>query len=156
MVNTLLFDFSRVILFPKDKAYIGDLNPLHAELRKNPGYRFLDYFELNTDLMRFLREIKSKYELYIFTSGSIQDAPEIQPEIREVFAKVYSAERIGYSKRDPASYKFIADDLHKRPDEILFVDDTAANIQVAKTAGLETLLFTSTQDAIAKIKQILS
>ena len=100
MVNTLLFDFSRVILFPKDKAYIGDLNPLHAELRKNPGYRFLDYFELNIDLMRFLREIKSKYELYIFTSGSIQDAPEIQPEIREVFAKVYSAERIGYSKRE--------------------------------------------------------
>ena len=156
MVNTLLFDFSRVILFPKDKAYIGDLNPLHAELRKNTGYRFLDYFELNTDLMRFLREIKSKYELYIFTSGSIQDAPEIQPELRGIFAKVYSAERIGYSKRDPASYKFIAGDLHKKPDEILFVDDAATNIQAAKTAGLETLLFTSTQDAIAKIKQVLS
>lgn len=156
MINTLLFDFSRVLLFPKDKDHIGDLNPLHAELRKNPGYRFLDYFELNTDLMRFLKGIKSKYQLYIFTSGSIQDAPEIQPELRGVFAKIYSAEKIRHSKRDPASYEFIANDLHKRPDEILFIDDTAANIEAANAAGLETLIFTSTQDAISKIRQILS
>lgn len=156
MINTLLFDFSRVLIFPKDKAYKGDLNPLHAALSKNPGYNFLDHFELNTDLMDFLRGIKNKYGLYIFTSGSIQDAPEIQPEIREVFVKVYSAERIGYSKRDQASYQFIANDLHKRPDEILFVDDTTANIEPANAAGLETLLFTSTQDATSKIRQILS
>ena len=155
MITTLLFDFSRVLLFPKDKSYRGELNPLHAELSKNPNYKFLDYFELNAELLRFLKGIKDRSELYIFTSGTIQDAPEIQPTLRDIFVRVYSAERIGLSKKDPDSYSFIANDLGINAGEILFIDDTAANIKAARAAGLETLLFVSTQETIDEIKERL-
>ena len=155
MITTLLFDFSRVLLFPKDKSYRGELNPLHAELSKNPNYKFLDYFELNAELLRFLKGIKDRSELYIFTSGTIQDAPEIQPTLRDIFVRVYSAERIGFSKKDPDSYSFIANDLGINAGEILFIDDTAANIEAARAAGLETLLFVSTQETVDGIKEIM-
>lgn len=153
MITTLLFDFSRVLLFPKDKSYRGDLNPLHDELSKQPDYNFLDYFELNAQLISFLKGIKDSCRLYIFTSGTIQDAPEIQPTLRDIFVKIYSAEGIGYSKKDPSSYRFIANELGIDPSEILFIDDTATNIEAA---GLETLLFVSTQETIDSIKERVS
>ena len=69
-VTVLLFDFSRVLLFAKERGYTGLLNPLHARLmRCNKRYGFFDYFELNEELLKFLEKIKDKFDLFIFTAG---------------------------------------------------------------------------------------
>lgn len=87
----LLFDFSRVLLFPKDPTYTGSLNGLYKEHKNDPDFNFFHYFELNEELLTYLDGIKDKANLYIFTSESIQDAPEIAPRVAEVFKQVYSA-----------------------------------------------------------------
>lgn len=37
----LLFDFSRVLLMPKDPDYTGSLNGLYKEHKDDPGFDFL-------------------------------------------------------------------------------------------------------------------
>ncbi len=44
------------------------------------------------------------------------------------------------AKRDPASYARIAEDVNLPPEEILFVSDTAAELDAAREAGLRTAL----------------
>lgn len=136
MIKAIIFDLSRTLLFPRDSGFKGELNAFHSEHKKEPDYQFLDHFKLNEELLTSLRGIKSKYNLYIFTSGSIQNAPEIKPRLDEIFKKIYSSEVIGLGKKDPEAYSFIAKDIGVRPFEILFIDDSKNNLQAAKQADL--------------------
>ena len=155
MITTLLFDFSRVLLFAKDKNYKEDLNPLNKKLlEENPNYDFLNYFELNQELLNFLETIKDKFELCIFTSGSIQNAKEIRPKLDKVFKNIFSAEELDLSKKESAGYTEIAKKINKTPSEILFIDDSQANIQAASEAGLNTFQYQDNESLIEKIKSI--
>ncbi len=155
MVKAFLFDFSRTILFPKDKNYKGELNALHKELSSQADYVFLDHFELDNGLLSYLETIKDKYELYIFTSGSIQNAPEIKPRIDQIFKRIFSSEEIGLSKKDPEAYEYISSQIGKTPDEVLFVDDSEANIEAAKQARMNVVLYKDLKELREKIKEIL-
>ena len=155
MIKVLLFDLSRVLLFSKDSNYKGDLNPLHKELSLRKSYNFLDYFELNEELLKFLVGLKDKYKLYIFTSGTIQNAPEIKGRLDEVFYGIYSSENIGFSKKDPKAYEYIAQELRIRPQEILFVDNREENLEVAKSVGYCVLQYQTNEKIIEEINKLL-
>ncbi len=101
MITTLLFDFSRVLLFPKNSEYQGMLNPLHAGNFTKSDYHFFDYFELNEELLGYLEKIKDKFGLNIFTTGNIQNAPEVRERINPIFKRVFAAGEMGVSKKDP-------------------------------------------------------
>ncbi len=141
MIKALVFDFSRTLFFPKDKEYTGELNALHRKLAVNPNYDILQNFEFNEELMIFLGHLKNRYRLYLFTSGTIQDAPEIKYKTASLFEKIFSAEQMQVSKKDLESYKRIARTLKLKPEEILFVDDLENNVLAAKYAGLNVIQY---------------
>lgn len=155
MIKAFLFDFSRTILFPKDKNYGGELNALHKALSKQNDYNFLDHFKLDEGLLSYLETIKDKYELYIFTSGSIQNAPEIKSRLDKIFKKIFSAEGIGFSKKDPKAYEYISDQIGITPDEVIFVDDSEPNIEAAKQAKMNVFLYKDFRDLREKVAKIL-
>jgi FMN phosphatase YigB (HAD superfamily) len=148
----LLFDFSRVLLFPKDLSYSGSLNSLYREHKDEPGFTFFDYFRLNIELLEFLDTLRDSCSFYMFTSESIQNAPEIFPEIDKRFKKIYSALDIGFTKKDSEAYSYIAQDLGVVAAELLFVDDTQENIEAAQKAGLGTFLYKNNQEFIDYIR----
>lgn len=152
MIKTLLFDFSRVLLHPTDKTYAGSLNNLHQELKDNESYYLFNYFELNKELLEFLKTLRNKFKMCIFTTDIIQNDPLIREKIDPIFFKIYSASELGISKKEPQSYKFIAKDLGKNPEEIFFTDDTPSNIEAAKEAGLQTHHFKNNEELMNLLK----
>jgi HAD superfamily hydrolase (TIGR01509 family) len=155
MIKAWLFDLSRTILFPKDKAYLGELNKLHKDLLPKPNYDFSAHFQLDEDLLGFLATQKDKYKLYIFTSGSIQEASQIKSRLLEVFDDVFSAETIGLTKKDPESYRKISDMLGLTPDEVIFVDDSQENVSAAKTAGMNGVVYREFEELKKEIGKYL-
>ena len=141
MIKAWLFDLSRVLLFPVDKNYKGELNKLHKELSGNPNYSFWEHFYLDENELSFLDGFKDKHDLYMFTSGTIQNAPEIRPRLDAIFKKIYSAEEIGLTKKDSKAYEFIAEDLGCTPDEICYIDDSEENVKAARTACVNVRLY---------------
>jgi HAD superfamily hydrolase (TIGR01509 family) len=119
MITTFLFDFYRVLLLPKD---LGD-------------------FELNEPLFNYLDSIKDKKELYIFTSSKAPNIPVIKKRLEPIFRRVFSARETGYGKREPEAYAMVAREIGKRPEEILFIDDSAENLEAAKKANLNVLQY---------------
>jgi FMN phosphatase YigB (HAD superfamily) len=156
MIKALISDIAWVLLFPTDKAYTSSLNNLHKEKSINPDYKFLDHFEFNIELLEYYKSLKGKVGLYIFTSETIQDAPELQPNLQSVFEKVYSASKLGISKKDPNAYKFLVNDIQLQPEETLFIDDTQTNIDAAKLAGLDTILYKDNHQVITDISEKLN
>jgi len=91
MKRILLFDFSRVLLHPKNKNYTDSLNDLYKSLLQRKQYDFFEHFSLNTELLAFLKPLKQRYPLYILTSDVIQDAREIRKALHEIFTEIFSA-----------------------------------------------------------------
>jgi FMN phosphatase YigB (HAD superfamily) len=155
MIKVLLFDLSRVLLFPTDPDYSDDLNPLHKKLSINPKYRLFDHFQLDEELIGHLSGLKKKYVLAIFTAGMIQETPELEKILLTIFDPIFSASQLGISKRDPDAYLEIAKRLGKKPREILFIDDYLLNIRAAKSAGLNTIHYQSNEKLIVELEKLL-
>lgn len=148
-MKTLLFDFSRVLLFPVNESYSGSLNALYKEKMYTPGFDFFDYFKLNTELLDYLNIQKRLYSLNIFTSESIQDAPELKLAINPLFDRVFSAIDIGFSKKDPRAYGQIGDYLELVTNQITFIDDSLENIEAAEESGMNTIVYRSNSELFA-------
>ena len=59
-------------------------------------------------------------------------------EFDELFNKSYFSFAEHLEKPDPRFFELILDHEHLLPEETLFIDDTAANIKVAKSLGIKT------------------
>jgi FMN phosphatase YigB (HAD superfamily) len=148
MNKTFLFDLGAVLLFPKDINYKGKLNPLHKELSKKKDYKFLDHFELNHQLLSYLSSIKSKFNLYMLTSGTIQNEPEIKEDLDKVFSEIFSTKELGFTKLDANGYLTVSKIINKDPKEITFVDDSELNCTAAKNAGMKIVIFKNNSQII--------
>lgn len=155
MIRAIISDFSRVLIFPKNEDYKGSLNELHRNLSVTENYNLSHHFQLNTELIEYFQTIRSKYDLFIFTTETLHEEKELQSIINDIFTKIYSALRMGWSKKEPKAYLAIADDLNLSPDELLFIDDTKGNTDAAHEAGLHTIHYISNQQLFAELKSYL-
>lgn len=156
MVTALLFDFSRVFLFAKDRNYNGELNALHKSLSAKPGYKFFEHFMFNEELFNIVEQLKYKTDIFMFTSGIIQEAPEVQAKINGLFKEVFSANKLGLPKNDPNTYFDLVGRIGKPQEEIVFIDDSSKNILAAQEANLSTILYTGNLQLVNDLKHYLN
>jgi HAD superfamily hydrolase (TIGR01549 family) len=138
MINTILSDFSKVVLLSKNKNYKGSLNKLYKKLlASNKPFDFFDHFEVDEELLNFYYSLKKRYSLNIFTAGTIQKLKEVRVKIAPIFDNIFSATDLSLNKKESNAYLFIAKKLNKNPNEIIYIDDNINNINAAKKAGME-------------------
>jgi FMN phosphatase YigB (HAD superfamily) len=154
MIKAILVDFARTLIFPKDKTYLGGVNVLHEKLKVDSSYKLFDHFELNEVLIKHLKILSESIPVYMFTSDFIQEDVSLRSQVTPLFTKVYSARAMGMSKSEFDTYKFIANDLNLKPEEILFIDDNLNNVKAARDAGMEIIHFKDNSD-INKIDLII-
>ena len=158
-MESILSDFSRVLLKPKDENYKESLNTLHRQLSEELGHEYpaADHFVFNDELLDFYASLKGQYPLHLFTTDIIQNHPHIRPKLDAVFDNIISASEHGLSKKDPAAYRFISDMIKKEPMEIVFIDDQLSNLEAAKSAGMKTVHYQDDNErAIHDIKALLA
>lgn len=159
MYTTIISDFSRVIIKPIDKGYLGGLNAFHRELIEKFGerYNIFEYFEVNNKLLDFYLFIKTKYSVNLFTTDIIQNHPLLRPKLDDAFGNIFAANDHGLNKKDPTAYLFIADKLKTSPQNIIYIDDQMSNIEAATSAGFKALHYEGDDDFIIKtISSLLS
>ena len=145
-VKALVLDFSRVLIFAQ--ADVPSLNSHHDALELQPGYRVLEHFRLNTELLEYLRELSKRLPLYLFSDGRLHTLPEITPALAGIFKKIVTAKEVGYKKNQAEAFLALAYRLGYAPQELLFVDDQPSNVEAAKAAGCATHQYTGNADLI--------
>ena len=68
---------------------------------------------------------------------------------------VYSDE-VGLAKPDAAVYALVTARLGVRPEEVLFLDDVAANVDAARAAGWQAVLHEDTGRSIAEMERLIA
>ena len=143
MIKTIVFDFCRVFIFPRDGNFYGQLNALHEVLSDNSNYNFEDNFIFNQDLLNFVTDsdLKSKFELYLLTSGKIHERTECQRFLGGTFRKIFTTKDLKAKKNNTSAYLELAENLGREPSEILFIDNNRENTAAAELAGLATITY---------------
>ena len=71
--------------------------------------------------------------------------------LSDVDGQVFSFE-VHQIKPEPEIYRTLLDKFNLVADECVFLDDRRENIEAAETQGIHTVLFTTYQDALEKLK----
>ena len=143
MITTIISDFSRVLLFPKDHKYTGSLNDLHKKLINEKGetYDFFKHFQFNEELFAIYKNLNGTYPIYIFTTDTIQERAEIRKLLDSVVADIFIANHHNLKKDQADAYLFIANKLQKMPQTFLYIDDIEENVKAAQEAGMSAILY---------------
>jgi epoxide hydrolase-like predicted phosphatase len=124
-----------------------------AELQRD----FWSGWQLDTVLVEFLRDLRPRYKTAILsnawpgTRGLLTDLLKPNQFVDEM---IISAEE-GVAKPDQRIYQIAIERLEVQPEEAIFVDDLAENVQAARAYGMQSIQFRSTRQAIAEVKNIL-
>ncbi|MBI3486190.1 HAD-IA family hydrolase [Candidatus Daviesbacteria bacterium] len=136
MIKALLVDFFNVLLVSDNKLFSN--------------------YQLNQELLAYLKNLKSKYKLYIFTSSNLNNDLEMKAKLEAIFEKIYTVSEIGSPKDQTKAYQFILKDLNLKPDEVLFIDDGLDYVQTAQELGLKALQFITNQKLFNNLEEILN
>jgi putative hydrolase of the HAD superfamily len=125
---------------------------------------FLDYWfkaehKIDEPLIAHVRELRQKgIRCYLATN---QERYRINYMLKEMgfayeFDKVFASAHLGNRKPNALYFQKILAELSPlQPEEILFWDDTPANIEAAKSVGIKAELYTDINKYREKIKRYL-
>ena len=103
----------------------------------------------------WIRELKQKgYHVYILSNygkWTYEHTAEALSFLSDVDGQVFSFE-VHQIKPEPEIYRTLLDKFNLVADECVFLDDRRENIEAAETQGIHTVLFTTYQDALEKLK----
>ena len=112
---------------------------------------------LDVGLVDFLRQLRPRYKTAILSnawSGARAAFTQAFGLDRVVDEMIISAEE-GVAKPVPRIYHIAAERLGVQPDEAVFVDDLAENVEGARAVGMKGIQFKSTTQVITKVQQYL-
>jgi len=144
------------------------LSELSAQLRMDLGRddvdllsfaeRYFAHLRPNEPMIAFLRELRDDgYRLAILTNNVREWEPRWRAmlPVDELFEVVVDSGFVGMRKPDPAIYRLTCERLGVAAERCLFVDDVAPNCAAATELGMTAVLFRSSEQAIADIREAL-
>jgi putative hydrolase of the HAD superfamily len=143
------------------------LSVLQAQLRADLGRdvemhtfaeRYFGHLEPNDAMIGFLRELRDRgYRLAILTNNVREWEPlwRAMLPVDELFEVVVDSGFVGLRKPDPAIYRLTCERLGVAPERCLFVDDVEVNCAAAAELGMAAVLFRSSEQAIAEVREAL-
>ncbi len=155
MIKAIISDLSGVLLFHHDKNRNEKLNERYKEIKNNESFDFWQHFRLNNQLLSFYSEMQGERDVYIFTSGFIQEDPELKKRFEGVFKNIYSSAESKIKKTNPESYIYLSNEINLQPEEIVYIDDDKLNCDAAKKAGLSVIKYTIDEDTIEEFNRII-
>lgn len=108
-------------------------------------HNFVHHLTLINDTRKLFLTLKKHYPIYLLTN--FQAVPfsklrEIHPFLYQADGAIVSAHH-GCIKPDPAIYNILLTTHSITPNETVFIDDMAENVQTAQSLGMNAIQYTS-------------
>ena len=99
-------------------------------------------------MIEFIKTLK--LPVYLGTNQESYRTNHIKNLVGQYFNGCFASHEIGHIKPSPEFFKYIENFLHLKPEELLLVDDTLANIKAAKALGWHVYHY---QNDLEKLKR---
>ena len=118
--------------------------PHHEPLIRAYGERFAEMMLPMPAAIALLHELRTRsILLYALSNWNAETFERTRPlfPFLDAFDGLVISGQIGVAKPDPRIYEHLLDAHRLEAGEVLFVDDRAENLEAARSAGVEGLLF---------------
>lgn len=112
--------------------------------------------------VEMLKRLAVKYELYMLSNNngiSMKKSEKIFHDagipMDSIFRKRFLSYQMKLLKPSPFIYRTALADIGRKASEVLFVDDSAANVEAAKSVGMNALHYVQGTDLEAALKSVL-
>lgn len=113
----------------------------------------------NEQLFEYIRTI-DRSRLRVGMLSNIGDTTVNQlftnEELAELFDATVLSYKVGMVKPDPAIYRLMAERLGTNEDSCVMIDDGENNCTGAKHVGMEAIHFTTNEEVIQKLEELIS
>jgi 2-haloacid dehalogenase len=96
---------------------------------------------------RLLGQLAPRYELALLSDHAREWIAYIESVHRflgRFHARFYSYQ-LGQTKQEPSTFRMVLERLKREASQCLFIDDSEANVQVARSVGISAMRFTTPQ-----------
>lgn len=110
------------------------------------------------DVIELLPAVADRYPLYGFTNTNDTHAAcwrELFGDKLGHFEDIYVSSEIGVRKPDVHAYHNVCERMSSTPDQVIFLDDSAANIRGAHDAGLDARHVQTEAEVAATLRSLL-
>lgn len=102
-------------------------------------YRDLQKVEHYEEVVKYAHSLKGICKIAIFSNLKMIDEKRIDEQVHlKEFDFVFLSFQIGYRKPEEEAYEIVEKITQMKPEDILFIDDTKANTEIAKSRGWHT------------------
>jgi putative hydrolase of the HAD superfamily len=108
------------------------------------------------DMDAILEHLHQRYELVLLSDHArewIMYIDSIHPFLQNFTARYFSFE-LQQTKRMPSTFQKILAQLHRQPEDCLFIDDSPVNIQAAESVGIKSTRFTTAPALLSKLTEL--
>lgn len=111
---------------------------------------------LDTALVEFIRTLRPRYQTAVISNATdgLQDALAHKFRITDAFDLIVGSATEKVMKPDPEIYMRTLARLGRTPEEAVFVDDFAHNIEAARALGLHTIHFRPDTDVPMELARL--
>lgn len=112
----------------------------------------------NQAVINWAQELRHQGKKLIVLSNETHEAMAYKVarfNLAAVFHGWYASADIGMTKRNPQAFLYVLKEQSLTPSEVLFVDDRAHNVTMAKSLGLQGVHFQNLEQARAEVANYL-
>lgn len=128
------------------------------------GFRdvFFSALHPNRAMMDYMGEVRERGLRTAILTNNVREWEELWraklPQLERTFEVVVDSAWVGMRKPDPAIYRLTVERLGNglRAEECVFVDDTEANCDSARSLGMHAVHFLETDQAVAEVEAALA
>jgi len=112
---------------------------------------------IDRDLVDFLRGLRDNFKVGLISNAWSGLRPWIvSRKFDDAFDVMVISAEMGVMKPDPRIFQYALEQLDVAPAEAVFVDDVIENVDAARQAGMQGLLFLHPREVINKLKLLLA
>lgn len=169
MIKGIFFDFDGVITLEKHKErhLCGEIThedmwqSFCEELQRDIDYEILTGAFLNITLdetvITYIRELKEKYIIGMITDNKVDRIETVLKEfnLENLFDVVVISAEVHTGKTEERIFEVVLDRSGLEPQEIVFIDNTARNLEVPTKMGFRTIHFDDENRDLTELKRLL-
>lgn len=109
---------------------------------------------LNDDVVNLIRELKNNYKIYLFSNhqGELLRKLLQMHGITELFDDIIVSSEHKLIKPSNEFFNILLKVARVKRDEIIFIDDSAKNVEAAREFGIKSILFKDTEGLKKSLK----
>jgi HAD superfamily hydrolase (TIGR01509 family) len=102
-----------------------------------------------------LNRLKPRYELVLLSDHALEWMAYIQMvhSFFDKFGALFFSYELGQTKSDPTTFALVLDELGRKAQQCLFVDDSERNVATARSVGLPSIRFVDSAQLIRQLRQ---